>query len=341
MAEYIWQSEEEKVIAIGFLAIPNVIQAISATVPANLENRFRREFEGLFDSEYPYVTKPMSKYTWQFRIQLNDTDGCPEAIRNLLDERYGNRINNNALIAELVTNYGFRFKNGIQNVEQIRYCVANIHGERFLRAFDQGFGIYQSFIEEVTDIVTQSRRLPTPNILSYEPRGIARRAGRRRQSTEGTALSQRQISNLGWIGEAYIAYLLEVADSDFLASLDIPPRMGYTFNWFNRGFDEVDINSWEDQSVGRGCDIEVILDNGTTIYIEVKSSKREYPYFKMTSNEMRLMEEELENYILVKVNNLERLLDDGAPDIISILNPYEQLFHPRQMKEATFIIGGR
>ena len=300
MANYTWRTLQEKLIAIGFLAIPNVIQAISAQVPANLEERFRTEFEGLYSEPYPYVTKAGSKYIWQFRIQLNDTDGCPEAIKELLDDRYGTRINNNSFITELVTKYGFSFQNGEQNVERIRHCVAGVHGQRYLKYFDQGYYIYQDFIEDIKDIVIRSRSLPIPTILSYEPSKIVRRARRNRNTPEGTALSQNQISNLGWIGEAYIAYLLEISDSEFLKAIDIPPRMNYTFIWFNRGFDEADSGSWDDKSVGRGCDIEVTLADGTTIFIEaikamgVMEIPSDLPYeledpskFKMNMNILR------------------------------------------------------
>ena len=94
MAKYEWKSDEEKFEAIGFLAIPNVIKSIEVQVPENLLEKFKKEYEGKYSGEYPYVVKEGSKRSYQFRITLNDVDGCPEAITELLDTRYGNRINN-------------------------------------------------------------------------------------------------------------------------------------------------------------------------------------------------------------------------------------------------------
>ncbi len=128
--------------------------------------------------------------------------------------------------------------------------------------------------------------------------------------------------------------------------------------WFNDGFqsaeeeryftgvkpnmDSFDVaKKWTDKSVGKGCDIVIITESGEKIYIEVKTSKREYPYFSMTSMEMQVMEKQGERYVLVKVNNIERLLTNTSPDIIVITNPFEKLFHPKHMKEATFLIGGK
>ena len=53
------------------------------------------------------------------------------------------------------------------------------------------------------------------------------------------------------------------------------------------------------------------------------------------------MERDKEKYFLVKINNFDKLLKEQSPDIIVIRNPYDKLFHPKHMKEATFIIGGK
>ena len=69
--------------------------------------------------------------------------------------------------------------------------------------------------------------------------------------------------------------------------------------------------------------------------------RKSYPYFSMTSVEMQEMESKCDRYIIIKLNNIERLLQGGSPDIIVIINPYEKLFHPKHMKDATFVIGGK
>lgn len=329
---------EEKLEVIGYLSVPNVIASIEATVPRNKVDVFKDEFSGKYSEEYPYTA---DKYGYQFRIYLNDIDGCPEYLLDELDETYHNRINDTQFIRELVNDYGFRFTKEPQQTEYIRDCVARLHGRRYLRFFDAGYNLYQAFIDDVGDIVLHERRLPLPNVMRYKKKNISRIAERRSHTRDNApALTSQQLSNLGWIGEAYISYLLETEDEELLYAMGIPERIGYSYQWFNEGFDEENEEPWIDKSVGHGCDIILTLDDGETFYIEIKTSKREYPYFKMTSAEMQVMEEQLDNYILLKLNNLERLLGGQSPDIIPIINPFRRLFHPRQMKDATFIIGG-
>ena len=61
----------------------------------------------------------------------------------------------------------------------------------------------------------------------------------------------------------------------------------------------------------------------------------------MTSVEMQEMEKEGNRYVLIKLNKLENLIGGKSPEIIAIINPYEKLFKPKHIKEATFIIGGK
>ena len=126
-----------------------------------------------------------------------------------------------------------------------------------------------------------------------------------------------------------------------MKSVKIPVSGNYNFEWYNEGFKKSSPEKWTDKSVGKGCDIEVNLDNGTTISIEVKTSKRVFPYFKMTSYEMQKMEEQGSKYVLVKLNSIENLLQGKSPEIISIVDPFKKIFHPKNIKEATFIIGGK
>ncbi|XME01983.1 protein NO VEIN domain-containing protein [Lachnospiraceae bacterium C1.1] len=329
---------EDKLEIIGYLSVPNVISSIEATVPLDKVGNFEEEFQGKYSEEYPYTA---DKYGYQFRIYLNDTDGCPESLLEELDEKYHNRINDTQFIREIVNDYGFRFTKEPQDTDYIRDCVVRLHGRRALRFFDTGYNLYQEFIENVGDIVLHGRRLPLPTVRRYKKKNISKTTERRSHARDNMpALTSRQLSNLGWIGEAYIAYLLEIEDAELLNAIGIPDDEGYTYQWFNEGFDDNNQEPWDDKSVGHGCDIVITLDDGGNYYIEIKTSKREYPYFKMTSAEMQVMEEEQYNYVLLKLNNLEKLLMNLSPDIIPIVNPYKKLFNPKQMKEATFIIGG-
>ena len=105
MSRIEWKSVEDKYEAIGYLAKPGVIETIEATVPEDKLDKFKEEYKGKYSEEFPYVTKPKSKYGYQFRIYLSDTDGCPSCLVDCLDNKYGNRINDNHFIAELVKEY--------------------------------------------------------------------------------------------------------------------------------------------------------------------------------------------------------------------------------------------
>lgn len=226
-------------------------------------------------------------------------------------------------------------------------------------AFDKGYYGYRDFVQAIENLVKTESDLSGPNILDYEEKAISRRTDRK---TDGGAkvsgFTPNQMLKLGWSGEEYIAYLLRIRDEKLLDALKIPRDASYEINWFNEGVqnaeDEISfldleklgsfselVKNWEDKSVGKGCDIVVTMEPESVVYIEVKTSKRLYPYFKMTSVEMQEMEKRGSQYALIKINNIERLLRGDSPDVITIIDPFEKLFHPRQMKEATFVVGGK
>ena len=361
MADYTWHSDEEKFEAIGFLAIPNVIRAIEVQVPANLKEKFEKEYDGCYSNEYPYVTKANSKYSYQFRIYLNDTDGCPEAIEGLLDDKYGNRINNSDFIKELVKNYGFRFTNGPQNTEYIKSRVFSLVGRPLFDSFRQGLFSNGNFLKSLDSMFEAGHSLAEPNVLGYEGQRIGKRLEKRSVHLEdiSRSMTPNQMLQLGWDGERYIAHLLDKHDKTFLEAIGLDGELEYTYEWFNDGYQKADeetksllgtdrdcftyecVKKWEDQSVGKGCDIRVTLDSGEKVDIEVKTSRSTYPFFKMTSIEMQDMEKLGNNYVLIKINNFGKLLKGDSPDIIAIVNPFEKLFHPKHMKDATFLVGGK
>ncbi len=356
MANWEWPSIADKLEAIGYLAVPGVISSIEATVPKGKTKQFREEYTNSYSEEYPYEA---DKYGRQFRIYLNDTEGCPDFLRNHLDGKYGNRINNTQFIDELVKEYGFKFTKAPQDANFIRNKVFSKHTASELNAFRKGFNGYREFVHHIEELVKTENSLSNPNALGYKERTISRLSERKSENSEERLVSgftPNQMLRLGWVGEEYIAYLLKIRDETLLGELSIPKDSNYKVEWFNEGvqnaseeylvinnwkeypFMEI-VKRWDDKSIGKGCDIVVTLDVGNVIYIEVKTSKRSYPYFNMTSVEMQEMEMQREKYVLVKINNFERLLKKESPDIIVITNPFEKLFHPKQMKEAIFIVG--
>ena len=356
MANWEWPSVDDKLEAIGYLAIPGVISAIEPTVPKGKTDQFKEEYEGKYSDEYPYEA---DKYGKQFRIYLNDTEGCPEFLREHLDGAYGSRINNTQFIDELVRDYGFRFTREQQDSNHIRDCVFKKHSGGELDAFRKGFFSYRNFVDDMESFVKEEKNLAKPKSVEYEERTISRRSEARtgRKDRNESGYTPNQMLKLGWVGEEYVYYLLINRDETILSALNISQGMNYDVTWFNQGFQDAEdeiissdpLNSatyekakkWDDQSVGKGCDIHVVLETGNTVYIEVKTSKRSYPYFNMTSVEMQEMEKRGDQYVLVKVNNIEKLLMNDSPEILAIHNPYEKLFHPKNMKEATFIVGGK
>ncbi len=357
MAELNWPSDEDKYEAIGYLAAPGVIASIEATVPKGQKEQFRKEYKNKYSDEYPYEA---DKYGKQFRIYLNDTDGCPDFLRENLDGAYGNRLNNTEFIDELVKEYGFKFTKQPQDSNSIRKLVFNQVSSPFIEAFDKGYKGYNVFMQRIGDYMKKEEELPLPNLLQYKEQTISKRTEKSIFSGDGSvsAYTPFQILEFGWIGEEYIAYLLRIKDATLLNSIGLSEDSNYEVEWFNQGFQNASerivfrdlqkngscgefVKNWDDQSIGKGCDIVVTPTNGDSILIEVKSSRKSYPFFSMTSVEMQEMESKGNRYVLIKLNNLERLLQDESPDIIVIMNPYEELFHPKHMKEATFIIGGK
>lgn len=357
MANWEWPSIEDKLEAIGYLAVPGVISAIEATVPKGKTEQFREEYRNMYSDEYPYEA---DKYGKQFRIYLNDTEGCPEFLRGHIDGTYGNRINNTQFIEELVKEYGFKFTKGVQNSESIRNLVFKKYKRPIFDSFDKGFYGYRDFVQNIEKLVKTEGDLSRPNALTYEERTISRRTERKNDGGDDkvNGFTPNQMLKLGWVGEEYISYLLHIKDETLLSELGVPLDANYEVEWFNQGFQNAEedivfpdiknrgsyheiVKKWVDKSVGKGCDIVLKIEKGDSIYIEVKTSKRSYPYFNMTSVEMQEMEKRSDRYALIKINNIERLLSGESPDIITIIDPYEKLFHPKQMKEATFVVGGK
>ena len=172
MAKLKWKSEEDKFEAIGYLAIPGVISSIEPTVSKDKKARFEKEYKGKFSDGYPYTA---SKYGYQFRIYLGDTDGCPDSLRSSLDGAYGNRLNNTDFIKELVEKYGFKFTREPQNSEYIRDCVyKSVKKASLKKAFEKGINSYKSFIEDLDNVIKGKGALTSPKIKKYVSKSFFR-----------------------------------------------------------------------------------------------------------------------------------------------------------------------
>lgn len=330
-----WPSDEDKYEAIGYLAKPGVVDTIEATVPADKLKKFKDEYHNKYSIEFPYVTKAGSKFGYQFRIYLSDTEGCPDFLASQLDEKYKNRINDTSFIAELVNEYGFRFTKKPQNEEQIRNLV-RAKGANQIRNFEKGFRVYSHFLYNLSGKISEGD-LPQPSIV--QPKVAAKAKGRKPKNSGEmkSSFTREQLFKLGWLGETYIYKMLAIKDELLLQALGINSSDVNKIEWFNEG---VRIGEeWEDKSVGQGCDIVVWLED-KKLYIEVKSSKRKNGLFIMTSNEMQKMRDEAGRYFLIKVDYLERILNGESPEVMVFDSPYDTFFKPEKMKEATFIVEG-
>lgn len=341
MSKIEWKTDKDKFEAIGYLSKPGVVNCIEASVPKNLLNKFKKQFDGKYTSEFPYVMKAKSKFGFQFRIYLQDTEGCPKFLEQYLDDKYDNRINDTAFIRELVSEYGFRLTHEPQDPAEIKRLVyEKCRLDKSLKgckdAFDKGFSVYENFIASLVK-KTGGKTVSKP-VISKETAKKKKIVEKTTKSASTglvkTAFTDEQLYIMGLIGEEYIARLLNARNKDVISALDI--EGDYNVEWFNDGFRS--IADWKDKSVGKGCDI-VVTDEKRKIYIEVKSSKRKPLIFTMTSKEMQIMEKQLDAYFVVKVDYLEKLAKGNSPELTIIKNPFESYFKPVKMKSATFMIG--
>lgn len=334
MSKIEWKSDEDKFEAIGYLAKPGVIDMIEATVPADRLEKFKEEYRDKYSIEFPYVTKAKSKFGYQFRIYLNDTEGCPDFLLKQLDEKYRNRINDTSFIAELVKEYGFRFTKEPQNESRIRHLV-RAKGDDYIRSFEKGLSVYSDFLSHLAEKMKEDN-LPNPDLVQPKTSIKSKVRKTKHSGEEKSSFTREQLFNLGWLGENYIYKMLIAKDEYLLKTLGIAAEQ-YTVEWFNKG---VCIGEeWVDKSVGQGCDIVVSLPD-RELYIEVKSSKRKNGLFVMTSNEMQKMRDEAEKYYLIKIDYLEKILRNESPEVMVFISPYDTFFKPEKMKEATFKIEG-
>lgn len=331
MSKIEWPSDSDKFEAIGYLAKPGVVANIEATVPKDKIKKFREDFKNKFTLEYPYSA---NKYGYQFRIYLNDTDGCPEFLEKQLDETYKNRINDTEFIRELVLLYGFMFTHENQNADHIKEMVQSQCSAENWQAFLKGYKVYNRFIYDL-DKRIEKKNFPKPILKEVEsnPKKIRKKANARNEYEVKSSFTPEQLLKLGWMGEEYFYNVLQENNEDVLKKLSVKGE--YTIKWFN---DRYRIDSlWKDKSVGQGCDM-VIENEDRKIYLEIKTSKRNSSLFTMTSNEMQLMEQKSSDYYLVKINSFENILRENSPEVYIFDMPYDRFFKTDKIKEATFII---
>lgn len=335
MGKIEWPSDKDKFEAIGYLAKPGVVDCIEATVPEDRLEKFKKEYDGYYTSEFPYTIEAGRKFGYQFRIYLNDTEGCPDFLASQLDEKYQNRINDTRFIAELVKEYGFFFTHLPQHFEMI-YKFVQLKRADQIPNFMRGYRVYSNFLHDLSKKL-EDDKLPTPKVGEVRIPNKIKGQKSHHTSEVKNIYTRDELFKLGWIGEEYIYKLLVERNDVLLEQLGIGESEKYNITWFNSGFSA--LTMWEDKSVGHGYDILVTFEE-KELYIEVKSSKRKNGLFTMTSNEMQKMKKFEENYYLIKVDYLEKILKNDAPEILVFDKVYKTFFKTEKMKEATFKVEG-
>ena len=143
-------------------------------------------------------------------------------------------------------------------------------------------------------------------------------------------------SNLGWNGEKLIFDNLKNS-TDFLSYLNLKENeVIEEITWYNEGFEIIE--DWVDKSIGYGHDI-LIKTNLRLLYVEVKTSYGSTSYSSATTNELKLMFNEGENYYLFKISNFKNWKSSTKKiDIIIENNPIESILNINRIKELVFYV---
>lgn len=329
-----WPSDKTKFEVIGYLARPGHVKMIEAFMSNSLYEKFKEEYRGKYLEGFPYPFK--NKQGYQFRITLKDLDGCPDFFAKMEDKKFSARINSTDLVDDLVKNFGFKFTNKPQDTDEIIRLVKEHvkNNPELMDSFNNGFNVNEKFLDDLAKSL-ELESLPQTNIVQ-PPEEKKKRGRQSRANSEGKgSFSKEQLFILGWLGENYIFSLLTKKDEALLQAMGLSDLEDYNIEWYNNGFQE-DIK-WDDKSVGKGCDI--VISKGRVKYcLEIKSSKKGYNMFSMTAKEIETMFEKKEKYVIIKVNNLEKLLKGDSPDIMVICSPYKKLLSPERIQEAKFKI---
>lgn len=330
-----WGSDKEKYEAIGFLARPGVVDRISAQVQTKYINKFKARFAGKYSPEYPYDVGD-NKRGYQYRIDINHTEGCPSGLLKYITGKYALRLENNDFIRDLVDNYGFMFTNGAQNSNYIYNIIGAMGGNKF-KWFKNTYCINERYINALKEkaiTLDMSAQIADDEGDSHRVKKSTKKKAK--GGVNGT-FSDDELTNLGWIGELCVYKMLIDRREELLQKFELERTSDFTIDWYNNGFQNDD--EWDDKSVGKGCDIEIVSGK-RKIYVEVKTSRRKSNIFTMTRNEIVKMQSAGKDYYIVKIDNLDKILKEEPIDIQVFDLPYERFLKPNMIKTATFMIRG-
>lgn len=126
---------------------------------------------------------------------------------------------------------------------------------------------------------------------------------------------------IGWIGEQ-VAYNTILNNGNLISSLlEINQNDILDIEWFNKNID-ISKPDWKDNSINKGCDINIKLKNSGQIKIEVKSSYSNINEITLTGNELRTMSSaDMNDYFIILISKLSNLHLHKNPQMI-ILNSF-------------------
>lgn len=146
-------------------------------------------------------------------------------------------------------------------------------------------------------------------------------------------LSKKNQKLLGLMGEEYIFNLLNKSNAELFAELGIKnPDDVLNVEWDNNGYKE-DTADYIDKSLGH--DIRVITKS-KTFKLEIKTSFNNVGYYSISRNELKEMAIYADDYYVVKVNYLSKLIKGGVPTVVlenfPIANIIENLNRVKSME---------
>lgn len=132
-------------------------------------------------------------------------------------------------------------------------------------------------------------------------------------SSERNKLKPRNQKLIGLTGEKLVYNMLLKGQEQLLKELGIGSKEDILqIEWSNINYED-DFENFEDLS--HGHDIKVFL-KGRILKLEVKTSYKNSGFYSITRNELKEMAKYKEDYFIVKVNHLERLVDSRPPEIV-------------------------
>lgn len=206
----------------------------------------------------------------------------------------------------------------------------------------------KNFSDLLSNVIGQfksQKQLKDPDHFLYVPkekkkskRSITLKKNVTKINKKSNSFSEKELFDLGWYGEKYIYDLLDKKFPPLISDLKLLPNEKILeVIWFNKGFENE--KNWIDKSIGKGCDIS-IKTNLRELNLEVKNSFDNISFFTATTNELRSMNQNRQNYFLIKINKFKYLSNtfENKPELRIIQDPIKILSNINNLKSVTLYV---